>query len=98
MRPGKRVRRTPPTSAVDVFAVSKFKHKDGDPLVLDIANQSVIADTVAPQAPLFALQGFAPLPRVGSRFKPLSQKVKDRFLSGAVGVCDLFLGGCAAFH
>src|SRR5579864_9513731 len=81
--------------AIHIFSVTQFKHEDCNPLVLNVADQTIVADTIAPQAALFPTQSFAPKARVVCTSQEIVQKLQDGFLSRAVDFGNLFFG-CAS--
>ena len=75
-----------PRSTINVLAMAHLQHHHRDPLVLDIADQAIVADPVAPEPAFFALEGPSPLPGVLRLRESLSQKTDDCLLSLDDGV------------
>jgi nucleoid-associated protein YgaU len=62
-------------SAVDFAAMADLEDQDDDPLVLNVADNAVVANAVAPEAAeLRALQGIADTTRIVESGDSLSQK------------------------
>ena len=49
---------------IDAGTVSDFEHQDGAAVVLDTANDPVVAHAVAPQAPIWPCEGLTARVRV----------------------------------
>lgn len=82
-------------SAIDVLAMSDYEDQNHDLLVLDVADQAIIAHAVAPETVLLSPQWFSPLPRVVCRFHAFPQELDDGFLSFSIQLLDLLFGGAA---
>ena len=83
---------------INVLAMTYREHKDGNPVILDIANEAVITHAIAPQPALIAAERLAPLPRTLRRLKSVPKKMSDGLLSDPVQLLDLLFGGPSNFN
>jgi len=84
--------------AVYVFPMTDRKHEDCNFLVLNVADQAIIADAIAPQAPFFIVKSLAPLAGIFGRCQTLTQKAENDPLSFAVKFCNLLFSGPGNFN
>ncbi len=78
------------------MSYAEYEHRDS--LVLNVANQPVVTDPVAPQATSIPMQGLPELARTLRRLQSLAQKLDNRFLGYAVKLLDLFFGCAGDFN
>jgi hypothetical protein len=71
-------------SPIHILAVTNSKHQHHNLLVLNVANETIVAHSVPPQSAFVSVQWPAPLSRVVSGLQPFPQKADDRFLGRAV--------------
>ena len=71
-------------SAVDLAAVRDPEHQHDQPLVLDVADDPVVADPVAPQSPERMAERSAETAGIVIRLDPFGEVAKDRTLHGAI--------------
>jgi hypothetical protein len=69
-----------------------LEHQHGYFLVLNIADQAIIADAVPPQILLLAVQWLPPLPRILGDKQPFTQETLNSLLGGATEPRNLSLG------
>jgi hypothetical protein len=74
--------------------MSDLEYKHNYPFILNVTYQTIVADSIAPQTPFFAMQRLSPLPRVFRRLQTFAQEPLDRLLGGTAELADL-LFGCA---
>lgn len=75
--------------------MSDHEYQNRDFLVLDVANQSIITDPVAPEAALLSAQRFSALARIMGGRHTLPQKRDNGFLSLSIQLLDLLFGSAA---
>jgi len=60
------------------------KHQNGDRLMLDVANDAVVAYAITPESPLFPVEWLPPLSGIFRCRNSLAKKFDDRLLREAV--------------
>lgn len=80
-------------SPLDIFAVRDFQDQHRDPFILDIANQTEIANPIPPKSAFVTMEGLAPLSWILRGLEPLTEKTNDGLLSWTVEFLDLPFSG-----
>lgn len=85
--------------AVILFAIANFRNKDLQSAVLDVANDSVIANAVFPKiSQLRTVEGFADNARAIQYGKALTQKSGDASSRLPLQLCQIILGNIVKFN
>ncbi len=73
--------------------MANLKNQNNKPFSLQIANDAIVSDSIAPKAAKRPCQRFAQLPRIIDRSQTFSQKRSNSLCILSIKFCQLLCGG-----